>query len=156
MGLTPSWFAWSPAVSGSFVFNTRTLDTVADDPLRDDTCSNSAFLSAMEPLVQDYLHLGVRGKDTDLSISESGFDVRGGYVVSITLPIAIPIWVTAVKRVPLAVVFMDIPAARFGTRLAGVGRVDRFGIDTADARMHHYATIVLGSHPGGTDPGEFL
>ncbi len=30
----PAWFAWSPAVSGSSLFDTRTLDTVADGPLK--------------------------------------------------------------------------------------------------------------------------
>ena len=40
------------------------------------------------------------------------------------------------KPVPSAVVLMDIPTGRFRTRLAGVDRVDLFGIDTADARMH--------------------
>ncbi len=32
LGLTPSWSAWSPAVSGAFVFDPRTLDTVSGDP----------------------------------------------------------------------------------------------------------------------------
>jgi hypothetical protein len=71
-------------VSGSSVINTRTQDTVAGGPQWDDTCSNSAFLSATEPLVQDHLHLAVVGKDTDLSISDPGFEVRGGNVVCIT------------------------------------------------------------------------
>jgi hypothetical protein len=91
-------------VSGSSVFNTRTLDTVAGGPLRDGTCSNPAFLSATEPFVQDHLHLGVGGVDADLPIGEPGFQVRGSYVVCITLPVALPIGIAAVKRVPLTVV----------------------------------------------------
>ncbi len=91
-------------MSGSSVFNARTVDTVAGGPLRDDTCSNSAFLSATKPLVQDRLHLGVGGIDANLSISEPGQQVRSGYVVCITLPVATPIGVAAVKPVPLAVV----------------------------------------------------
>ena len=91
-------------MSGSSVFNTRTLDTVAGGPLRDGTCSNSAFPSATEPLIQDRLHLGVVGVDADLSIGKPGQEVHGGNVVCITLPMAIPIGVAAVKCVPLAVV----------------------------------------------------
>uniref|UniRef100_UPI0026262719 hypothetical protein n=1 Tax=Ferrimicrobium sp. TaxID=2926050 RepID=UPI0026262719 len=61
----PTWVVvvclGSQPLSGSFVLKTRISDTVAGGPQRDDACSNSAFLSALEPLVQDGLHLGVGG-----------------------------------------------------------------------------------------------
>ncbi|MHB1522204.1 MAG: hypothetical protein ACYCWN_13030 [Ferrimicrobium sp.] len=40
--------------------------------------------------------------------------------------------------------------------MAGVGHVDRFGIDTADVRLHCHTTFVLGPHPGGTYPRDQL
>ena len=141
-------------MSGSLPFDSSIKDTgnSTGGSRGNDTASGLAFLAATEPLVQDFLHLGIGGEDGDLRITWPELEVRGGHVVCITSPVAI----LAMKPIPLAVLRRDEATAskRFRTGLTGVGRIDRLRIGATDARMHSYTTSVLGSHPGGADPGE--
>ena len=131
-----SWFAWSPAVSGSLAFNDKGSGTVTGGPRRGTRAYSPTFQSATEPTIEDPLHLGVVGEERDLSITDPSEQVRGGDLVCITLVLvpAIPVRVAAVKAIPVAVVSMDIAATRFGAALAGVGTVHRFGRGTSPVR----------------------
>jgi hypothetical protein len=115
----PSWSAWSPAVSGSN--EARHVDTGSGV-----ACCAPAFQPAMEPFLQDLLHLAMRGEPVDLGIVDPREQVHGGHVVCIALPVAIPVGIAAMKPVPATVVLGDIPAAGVRTGLAGVGCVGRF------------------------------
>ena len=56
-------------MSGSFTFNGTSTDAIAGGSRWNARTSSSAFQSAMEPLFEDLLHLGVSGEDGDHRIT---------------------------------------------------------------------------------------
>ncbi len=128
----------------------------SDSGLADALTSGPVFQLALEPRVEDLLHFPVRSELADLAIIGPRLDVHGRHVVCIAPPCAIPMWIAAVKRVPVPVVRRDIPACWIGARLAGVGGIDGFHVGTSDVRMYRDAFFILRAHPCSAHPRDLL
>ena len=100
--------------------------TPVSGPRRDTSVSDSAFFSALEPLVKDSPYLGVMEIERDLFSTDPFGQVHNHQLVCITLVPAIQVWIAAVEDCPIAVFLMNTAAISTETFLAGAGGVNRF------------------------------